>query len=72
MQALVKPGGYLITLIYPIDPPHDQGPPFHVLPEHYVDVLGSPTGWLKVYDKVPVPQRESDTGREKLVVWKRF
>lgn len=32
MCNLVKPGGYLITLIYPIDDPKLEGPPFMVYP----------------------------------------
>lgn len=30
MKALVKPGAFLITLIYPLFERHDMGPPFHV------------------------------------------
>ncbi|KAG8218361.1 S-adenosyl-L-methionine-dependent methyltransferase [Butyriboletus roseoflavus] len=58
ISALLKPGGYLITLVWPLNlPADDDGPPFFVKPEHYVDVLGD--GWEKVLDKVPeisIPQ----------------
>ena len=50
MQELVKPGGYLITLVFPIFAYHETGPPFWVLPEHYDEVLGD--GWEKVVDEV--------------------
>lgn len=39
MRDLLKPGGFLITLVFPMDPPQDYGPPFYVRPEHYVEVL---------------------------------
>ncbi|KAL0949592.1 hypothetical protein HGRIS_009640 [Hohenbuehelia grisea] len=70
IQALIKPGGYLITLVYPIDPPTEKGPPFFVRPEHYIEPLGE--GWQKVLDKVPSQSLETHIGRERLVVWKRL
>ncbi|KAJ7598710.1 S-adenosyl-L-methionine-dependent methyltransferase [Mycena floridula] len=70
MRALVKPGGYLITLIYPIVPePYLDGPPFYVQPEHHVEVLGE--GWEKIVDRVPTSSIESHVGKERIVVWKR-
>lgn len=69
MASLIKPGGYLITLVYPIDPPVETGPPFFVRPEHYVEVLGS--GWEKVLDKIPERSLSHHINRERLVVWKR-
>lgn len=70
MSKLVKPGGYLITLVFPIDPPQDVGPPFFVRPEHYVGPLGE--GWEKVIDKVPERSSETHVNRERLVVWKKL
>ncbi|EKM54217.1 uncharacterized protein PHACADRAFT_257911 [Phanerochaete carnosa HHB-10118-sp] len=70
MSRLIKPGGYLVTLIYPIDPPKDWGPPYYVRPEHYVEVLGD--GWEKVVDKVPEVSFEVHKGRDHLVVWKKL
>lgn len=70
ISALLKPGGYLITLIYPLDlPVDDDGPPFFVKPEHYVDVLGD--GWEKVLDKVPENSIPQHAGRERLVVYRK-
>lgn len=66
----MKPGGYLITLVYPIDPPKDVGPPYTVRPEHYPPVLGD--GWEKVVDKIPEVSLEAHKNRERLVVWKRL
>lgn len=70
MAKLIKPGGYMITLVFPMDAPQDHGPPFFVRPEHYVELLGE--GWEKVLDKVPERSSESHVGRERLVVWKKL
>lgn len=70
MNALVKSGGFLITLIYPIDPFKEEGPPFFVRPEHHVEVLEG--NWEKVVDRIPVESEESHIGRERLVVWKKL
>ncbi|KAI0700653.1 thiol methyltransferase 1 [Cerioporus squamosus] len=70
MAKLVKPGGYLITLVFPIDPYTETGPPFYVRPEHYDEVLGE--GWSKVLDKVPENSLESHIGRERIVVRKKL
>ncbi|KAI9001217.1 thiol methyltransferase 1 [Trametes punicea] len=70
MSKLVKPGGFLITLVFPILPYTDVGPPFYVRPEHYEEVLDS--GWEKVLDKVPENTLESHVGKERMLVWKRL
>lgn len=70
MASLLRPGGVLVTLVFPIDPPQDVGPPFFVRPEHYVEMLGE--GWQKVLDKVPEHSLETHIGRERLVVWKKL
>ena len=70
INALVKSGGFLITLIYPIKPFTEEGPPFFVRPEHYVDILADK--WEKVIDRIPVESQESHVGQERLVVWKRL
>ncbi|KAG8808623.1 hypothetical protein FRC19_005804, partial [Serendipita sp. 401] len=50
MNTLVKPGGFLITLIYPLNPKRDDGPPFFVEKSHYIDVLGE-SNWERVIEK---------------------
>ncbi|EKM59684.1 uncharacterized protein PHACADRAFT_181664 [Phanerochaete carnosa HHB-10118-sp] len=70
MSRMVKPGGYLVTLIFPIDPPRSYGPPYYVRPEHYVEVLGD--GWEKVVDEVSEVSSATHKGRERLVVWKKL
>ncbi|KAH9844042.1 S-adenosyl-L-methionine-dependent methyltransferase [Rhodofomes roseus] len=69
MTALVKPGGYLVTLLFPIlDQPQDVGPPFRARHEDYVQALGS--GWQKVVDEVPKDSLPTHQGIERLLVWK--
>ena len=70
MSRLAKPGGYLIALVFPMDPPQDYGPPFFVRPKHYDEVLGE--GWQKIIDRVPAVSLETHKNRERLVVWKRL
>ena len=70
MNALVKPGGFLITLIYPLNPFTEEGPPFFVRPEHYVEILEE--NWEKVIDRIPAESEESHIGHEHLVVWKKL
>ena len=69
VNALVKSGGYLIALIYPIDPETNLGPPYFVRPEHFAERLGE--GWTKVFDAVPATSLASHVGRERLAVWKK-
>lgn len=71
ISALLKPGGYLVTLIFPLNLPVDEdGPPFFVKPGHYDDALGE--GWEKVLDKVPENSHPRRVGRERLVVYRKL
>jgi hypothetical protein len=70
MIKLVKPGGYLISLVYPMDPPVHNGPPFYVRPNHQVEVLGE--GWEKLIDEEPENSLEAHRGRERLLVFRRL
>ncbi|KAH9830457.1 S-adenosyl-L-methionine-dependent methyltransferase [Rhodofomes roseus] len=72
MSALVKPGGYLINLAFPLAPkPYEGGPPHYVKPEHYQEVLGD--GWEKVLDKVPERSLEWHKGNgERIVVYRKL
>ncbi|KAF9447686.1 thiol methyltransferase 1 [Macrolepiota fuliginosa MF-IS2] len=69
MTELIKPGGYLITLVFPIDPYFEGGPPHYVQPEHYDEYLSS--AFDKVVDRVPEMSAPGHVGRERLIVWKR-
>ncbi|KAI5118555.1 hypothetical protein M0805_002935 [Coniferiporia weirii] len=68
MTKLAKPGGFLITLVYPIDGSREGGPPFSVTVECYEQALPQ---WEKVLDKVSYKSSPSHEGRERLVVWRR-
>lgn len=71
MAELIKPGGYLIALMYPIDPARarDDGPPFPVDFEAYSAVLQE--AWDNVLNIIPTTSRPNHEGRERLGVWKR-
>lgn len=71
MSQIVKPGGHLLTLMYPLEKdPQAGGPPFGVSYAAYEGVLG---GWFKAVwrsgrDIPSVPRR---AGQEELVLWQR-
>ncbi|KXN84483.1 putative thiol methyltransferase 2 [Leucoagaricus sp. SymC.cos] len=69
MAELIKPGGYLITLVFPIGPPTDVGPPFHVRPDHYDEPLSS--AFEKIVDRDPTISSPTHVGHERLLVWRR-
>ena len=79
MRALIKPGGYLITLMYPVEttPPPTvlEGPPYHVRFEDYAEVLKEGEAFVRVIDHIPESSNAHDAGRHKgrdrLVVWRR-
>ncbi|KAF8625373.1 hypothetical protein AX15_005414 [Amanita polypyramis BW_CC] len=71
MATLIKPGGYLITIVFPIDPKRDVGPPWYVRPDHYDQPLAG--HFKKVVDKVPEklpPDRAKE--RHHLLIWQRI
>lgn len=68
MKKLIKPGGYLIALVYPIDGPREGGPPFSISVGLYDEALGQ--YWEKVIDKTPDESDLTHVGRERLVVWR--
>lgn len=71
MAALIKQGGYLITLVFPMELKKDDGPPWYVRPEHYdVPLAGR---FEKVLDKVPEKLAPGwSEGKQHLLVWKRI
>ena len=73
MSKLVKPGGYLVHLLYPTHPPSsgpilDQ-PPWYATPEDVLEVLG--VGWEVVVREKPQHSFSYNEGREVLLVLKR-
>lgn len=71
MAEIVKPGGHLITLMYPIDPDRarDDGPPFPVDSEAYS--LALQDSWDNVLNIIPTTSRPTHEGRERLGIWRR-
>jgi len=68
MRALIKQGGLLVTLMYPIDGERDDGPPFSVSEAAYTDALKVKAGiWSEVLNEVT----EGREGRERIAVWRR-
>lgn len=71
--AALRPGGTLITLIFPIDPAADPavGPPFPVSPELYQQLL-VPAGFELMSLQQPCPKsHEGRGGKEALALWRR-
>lgn len=68
MSELVRPGCYLLTLIYPISD-HEGGPPFALNPQIYHDLLDGTFEMLWMRD---CESAEFRKGREKLALWKRL
>lgn len=68
-SQLIKKGGKLITLIYPIDGDRPGGPPFSLDPDEVTELLTN-VGFKKIHYKVPTmtdhPQRELMAVWEKL------
>ncbi|KAF8632895.1 hypothetical protein AX17_004741 [Amanita inopinata Kibby_2008] len=70
MAALIKPGGYLICVVFPIEPEKDYGPPWFVRPGHYDEPLGG--HFKKVLDRVPRRVPPALAGKQHLLVWQRI
>ncbi|KIK65933.1 hypothetical protein GYMLUDRAFT_38405 [Collybiopsis luxurians FD-317 M1] len=72
INSLIKPGGYLITLMFPqVSEPYTTGPPFYSNLSSYEEVLGN--GWEIVLNEIPddATLAEAHKGRDRIVVWKR-
>lgn len=70
---MIKPGGILVTLVYPMDreKPRDSGPPFPLFPEDY-EIL-KPAGFeLVSMERVPdVLSHPPRVGKENIGIWRR-
>lgn len=69
MGKLVKPGGILITIAYPMRPFNETGPPYYIRPDHYDAPLGE--YFDKLLDKVPDKSSPNHEGEERLLIWRR-
>lgn len=68
MTRLVKPGGYLVTQVFPMDEVRSDGVPIH--PDQLPDLLGD--AWEVVLDEAPEASVPSHAGRERMVVRRRL
>ncbi|KAH9812746.1 S-adenosyl-L-methionine-dependent methyltransferase [Melampsora americana] len=68
-SELIKKGGKLITLIYPIDGDRPGGPPFSLDPDEVTELLTN-VGFKRIHYKIPTltdhPQREL------MAIWERL
>ncbi|KAF9456878.1 S-adenosyl-L-methionine-dependent methyltransferase [Collybia nuda] len=69
MASLIKSGGYLITMIFPIDPLSDVGPPYSVKSSSYHEHLDG--NFVKVVDRESELSLPGRAGRERIAVWRR-
>ena len=73
-HRILRPGGLLITLIFPVEDDQDRvGPPWPVTPELYKDLLLKNEGFvLRSLEKVPDEQSHPKrAGKEYMAVWER-
>ncbi|KAJ3123909.1 hypothetical protein HK098_001554 [Nowakowskiella sp. JEL0407] len=70
MNSLLKPGGYLICLMYPLvnDDPN-VGPPFPLRREIYSSLLGQTMQFMEERQVRSIPRR---AGVEALSIWKKY
>ncbi|GAA5967140.1 hypothetical protein JCM11641_000452 [Rhodosporidiobolus odoratus] len=66
---IVRPGGLLIALAYPLDGNREGGPPYSVSEEAYDTVLA--TNFEKIYSRKPGKSSEGRAGRDKMLVYRR-
>lgn len=74
-HRVLRPGGFLVTLIFPVDSEMEQkGPPWPVTPELYKGLLVGKDGLFKLKSLEKVPDEQSHPGRagkEYMAVWER-
>mmetsp|Transcript_57799 Transcript_57799/g.183230 ORF Transcript_57799/g.183230 Transcript_57799/m.183230 type:complete len:190 (+) Transcript_57799:68-637(+) len=69
MGELVRPGGELITMQFPlVEKP--EGPPYGVSREAYAEVLG-PHGFEEFYNEVPEKSHPDRGGKERVGRWRK-
>jgi len=69
MKRVIAPGGFLATLVFPIDGDRKDGPPFSVSVDLYRTVLKEPD-WELVLDEVPPELAEHQVGLTRIALWK--
>lgn len=73
MKKLIKPGGHLLTLMFPLGESRDIGPPFGVSLEEYQSLLcDEPGGFERMGEPwVSSKSHPNRQGREKGALWRR-
>ncbi|KAL1744170.1 S-adenosyl-L-methionine-dependent methyltransferase [Schizophyllum fasciatum] len=72
MTALVRHGGLLLALAYPLqDKDKGWGPPWFLRPEHYTEVLRK-EDWELILDEMPKTSEGDHIGRERMLVYRRL
>ncbi|KAK0547824.1 hypothetical protein OC846_004706 [Tilletia horrida] len=68
---IIKPGGILFAVVYPIKGPNagPEGPPFNVAPQHYKDLLSD--NFEIVWEGKPPRQKDTHVGVEEVQIWRR-
>ncbi|PWZ03045.1 S-adenosyl-L-methionine-dependent methyltransferase [Testicularia cyperi] len=75
---LIKPGGVLISLVYPIQGDRPGGPPFSLSTDLVRELLGSQQNqkgepaWKELADLEPKNSKETRVGIERVMVWRRL
>lgn len=71
-SRIVKPGGKLVTLIFPVDPTRMEGPPWAVTPELYKGLLqGNGFSLVSLSAVPPALSHKGREGKEFMAVWER-
>ncbi|GAA6019473.1 hypothetical protein JCM10207_001400 [Rhodosporidiobolus poonsookiae] len=66
---VVRPGGLLVALAFPLDGDREGGPPYSVSEEAYDAVLSA--NFEKIYSRAPGKSSEGREGRDKMLVYRR-
>ncbi|GAA5935393.1 hypothetical protein JCM1841_001943 [Sporobolomyces salmonicolor] len=66
---VIRKGGLLITLAFPLDGDRKGGPPYSVSEAAYGEALSS--NFEKIYAREPSQSTDGHGGREKVLVWQR-
>jgi methyl halide transferase len=65
---ILKPGGYFLGLIFPIDP-RPGGPPFSIDPEEFSAMMRE--RFIPVRDEFPAASIKPRAGKEMLAIWRK-
>ncbi|CEH17357.1 THIOCYANATE METHYLTRANSFERASE 1-RELATED [Ceraceosorus bombacis] len=66
---LIKPGGKLLCLVYPIGPSSDAGPPYNVSPDQHIALLSK--AFELEHHAPPSKSAPERKGKEEIMIWRR-